>query len=39
MTRMVVVPWWRVRWRVRGNGYDVNEEDGGRDPGGDYNSE
>jgi len=35
----VVVPWWRVRSRVRRDGYDVDEEDGGQDPGSEYDSE
>jgi len=37
MRRMV--PWRRVRWRVRRDVYDVNEEDSRQDPGGDYDSE
>jgi len=39
MKRMVVVLWRRVRSRVRRDGYDVDEEDGGQDPGGEYDSE
>ena len=34
MRRMMVVPWWRVRSRVRHDGYDVDEEDGRQNPGG-----
>ena len=35
----MVVTWRRVRSRVRRDLYDVNEEHGGQDPGGDYDSE
>jgi len=38
MRRMVVVTWWQVPSRVRCDRYDIDEEDGGQDPGGDYNS-
>jgi len=39
MRRMVVVTWRLVRSRVRRDGYDVDEEDGGQDPGSVYDSE
>ena len=39
MRRMVVVPWQRVQSRVRRDRYDVDQEDGGQDPGSYYNSE
>ena len=35
----MVVLWWRVRSRVRRHRYDVDEEDGGQDPDGEYYSE
>jgi len=39
MSRMVIVRWQPARSRVRRDWYDVDEEDGGQDPGGEYDSE
>jgi len=35
----VVVTWQRLRWRVRHDGYDVDEEDGAQDSVGEHDSE
>ena len=35
----MVVTWQRVQSRVRRDGYDVDEEDGRQDPGGEYDRE
>ena len=35
----MLIGWWRVRSQVRRDWYDVDEEDGGQDPGCEYDSE